>query len=161
MTTKAKYCIDTCCLVDMARRDYPMDIFPGLWELFEKEIQDGVIVSPTAVFEELQTEHERDVLLPWAKKRKSMFLGRTPTQEAFMKIFMSKFNHCMPAGSKSWADPWLVAVSNEQGLIVVTSELEATVNPGTKKLKVPNFCKEYSVTCIGLVEMFRQLGWKV
>ncbi len=58
------FCIDTCALIDLWRRYYPPDVFPGLWADIEKLIGQGRLIAPREVLEELRGVD--DEMLEWA-----------------------------------------------------------------------------------------------
>jgi hypothetical protein len=58
------YCIDTCALIDLWRRHYPPDVFPGLWEDIERLVNQGRLIAPREVLEELRGVD--DEILEWA-----------------------------------------------------------------------------------------------
>ena len=51
------------------------------------------------------------------------------------------------------ADPWLIAKAMVTGAVVVTHE--SLVSDNTKKVKVPNICKQFGVSCINTFDFLR------
>lgn len=74
------YCIDTSALIELKIK-YPRVTFTTLWENIEKLIDQGRIIAPRVVFDELsQYEDKKDVLFKWAKRYKKMFKDKDVAQ---------------------------------------------------------------------------------
>jgi hypothetical protein len=69
---------------------------------------------------------------------------------------------------KSWsasnvADPWLIAAAKKYSYTVITFETpNASLNTSqpTKKVKIPDICRQFDVKYENLFYMMRKLGWK-
>jgi hypothetical protein len=83
------YCIDTCALIDLWRRYYPPDIFPGLWEDIEKLVKQRLLVAPREVLEELKGVD--DELLEWARNHDDMFLDLNDDQLREVRAILKDF----------------------------------------------------------------------
>lgn len=118
---------------------YPQDIFPSLWRNLESLINQGRLISPQEVFEELKKKD--DELLEWAETYKSMFknLDADP--------FVIALARCKERQRTFW----------DEHRIVVSEEKLA--GPGSRP-KIPDVCKSYGVECISLTELFRKENWQ-
>ena len=67
-----KYCIDTSGWLDGWERDYPIDVFPSMWEMIDELIDKGELVSSEEVY--VEVEKKSDGLHPWLKDRKKKVL---------------------------------------------------------------------------------------
>lgn len=152
-----KYCVDSCVLIDLWHRLYPPVTFPSLWTNFNKLIEVGEIISTIEVYNEL--EPQADELSVWIKQHKSMFIDLDQDQIKILRDIYNKFPDMVSKGSKTGADAFLVALAKVKVLTVITSEQKVT-NPSPKDPKVPNLCEMYGVTCINLVEFFKEKNWK-
>jgi hypothetical protein len=54
------------------------------------------------------------------------------------------------------ADPWIIAKAQCLGATVVTHE--SVVAPNARKVKVPNICQQFDVTCINTFQFLRELN---
>ncbi len=150
-----KYSVDTSALLDARVRHYPPEVFPTLWERIEKLIQDGELVAIDEVLREL--EKKDDEVHVWAKKQQSMFLPLDDAVQERAKIIINKYGSLTnPSRKRGRADPFVIALAQEHGLMVVTAESSKPSKP-----KIPDVCEELKIPCIRVVEMFRKEGWQV
>lgn len=154
MSTTHLYCIDASSLITL--KSFPRNIFATVWDDLEKAIKAGQIISPEAVKRELLV-YDDDVA-KWAKGVDGLF--HDPTDgvlervSSLMKTVPELVNH---ASDRDQADPYVVALGQETGAIIVTEE---TSKRNNKKAKIPSVCKDLGVTCINLYGMFEKFGWK-
>lgn len=153
----ATYCIETSSIVDLARRRFPDDLYPGLLAAVEGMVSAGQIVAPREVYREL--EKSADEVLEWAKNRKGMFVDPTPRQIELLRDMRSRDQRVFSLNKPGPdADPWVVAVAVEGNLKVITSENR--VGGNAQKFQIPNLCEMFSVECLDLFGMFRSLEWQ-
>ena len=58
---------------------------------------------------------------------------------------------------RSLADPWLIAHAMEKNATVVTKEnIESAMN--SKRIRIPNVCKNMGIRCIDDFEFLREVG---
>ena len=151
------FCIDTCALIDLWRRYYPPDVFPGLWADIERLISQRRLIAPREVLEELRGVD--DEILEWARRFKMMFIALDEGQLREVSTILEESPGLIDTSkTKSDADPFLIALAKTMRWTVVTSELPRT-SPGGRP-KVPDVCKSRGVECISLIEFFRERGWK-
>jgi hypothetical protein len=147
-TNSLKYVIDTGSFIAL-KYVYPLDVFPGVWDLMSRLAQDGVIGSVDEVMEELKSQE--DDLLKWAKKYKSIFL---PLDEQIQKhasaILAAHENLLDLKKRKSGADPFVIAAAVVNSSIVVTEEKPSG---GPQKAKIPDVCKAHGITCITVLKL--------
>lgn len=152
------YCIDTSALIDL-KKLYPCNIFPSLWESFEKLISQGRLIAPREVLNELQSFIDKDdELLRLAKKHKKMFKDLDNEQQLQVRNILRDFPRLVDENKMTPdADPFIVALAISESATVITSEKPA--NPGARP-KIPNACEKYNVKCISLIEFFVEQKWK-
>jgi predicted nucleic acid-binding protein len=155
MTDARGYCVDTSALIDLWRRRYPRDIFPSLWEKLESLIEEGVLVAPTEVKDELQKTD--DDLAKWAREHKALFVKMDAALQARVKEVLREHPGLVDA-SKTIpdADPFVIALALERNLAVVCQEKR---NPMPPPRKIPDVCGRVGVECVELLELFRRVGW--
>ena len=141
---------------------YHMDVVPGYWEWLDTQFQLGTLASVSMVYDELKGYE--DELTDWVKPRKEHFMDVSDdeTQAVFSEIiqlladndFTSKDTDNFLAG----ADPWLVAKAKVTDAAVVT--LESLVPENSKKIKIPNVCRQLDIEYINTFKLLRLLEAK-
>ncbi|TKJ44335.1 hypothetical protein CEE36_00930 [candidate division TA06 bacterium B3_TA06] len=171
------YCIDTAPLIDLYRRKYPPDIFPGVLIEIETLVKEGVLVAPRQVLRELEDYEERkkreeqteepDKLLEWAKRHKKMFINPDESENNYMGIATQIINEIIPGYGKTLvdeekekedADPFVIALAKLRGWVVINSESSNPPNLNARP-KIPDVCAYHKVECIDLLEFFRRQKW--
>lgn len=145
--------IDTCSLTKM-RHTYPRDVFPAAWELLTEIAQTGVLISVDDVLEELSLFD--DEILQWATEQGQVFLPLLENIQARAVEVLSSHPGILDLKkNKSSADPFVIATAIEHSCTVVTEE-----KPSNSPIrhKIPNVCRDYSVECIPILDMFRREG---
>lgn len=152
----ARYVFDTCAILETWRRNFPRDVAPGLWDRIEKFIDDGVIIAPEEVYEELATKD--DEVLDWARHRKEqMFVSIDDEQIGVVREIVNGYPNLLKTG-RNRADPFVVALAEARRLVVVTEEAPDG-NP--RRPKVPYVCAHRDVPCTDVVGLMRTEGWSL
>ena len=157
------YLMDSNTYIQAKNLHYNMDFCPAFWDWLDKQFQIGQVMSITNVYLELTDSN--DELSVWAKEKKDHFIpvSDTDTQNKFAEIA----NFVVSQTSKSQvdianflskADPWIVAKAATMDATVVTHE--ALVPENSKKVKIPNVCKEFDVEYINTYQMLLKLEAK-
>lgn len=157
-----KYLLDANTYIEAKNYYYGMTICPGYWDWLDLQFENNLVNSVQPVFKELKTYG--DELSEWVDERSAQFLSVTEaaTQELYARIaqFVVDGDY-QPANRDDFlagADPWLIAKAGAIGSIVVTHE--AMVGPDSKKVKIPNICKEFGVDYINSFDLLNILGAK-
>jgi hypothetical protein len=152
------YCLDSSALIDAWVRKYPPDILPSLWRSIEGLITGGTLLSPEEVL--LELERGSDELYKWAKNHPTLFRPPTLMIQARVGHIVNRFPAFMQPRSPDgiWADPYVIALAQEVGAAVVTTEGLADRN--AKYLKIPNICKELGIRCLNTLQFIRECGWQ-
>lgn len=153
------YCIDTSSLIHAWRRDYPPDIFGGVWERLNHLAENGELIAPEEVL--LELARGGDELHNWAQQRKGMFLSPVSEVQALVQQYINSYPSFLPHSSVDgvWADPYVVALAQHRGLSVVTGEVLVPEN--SKRLRIPNICVAAGVRYMTLLDLLRDSGFKV
>ncbi|WP_193164100.1 DUF4411 family protein [Microbulbifer hainanensis] len=156
------YLLDANTYIEAKNRYYGMDICPAYWEWLDKKFDEGFVASIEFVGRELKAGN--DELVDWVKHRPQHFIkyDDSATQEAFVEIANYVVSGDYNSGNRdnflAGADPWIIAKAKTLGASVVTHE--AVLSPATKKVKVPNICKYFDVSCVDTFSFMRQLQAK-
>lgn len=157
------YCVDTSTLIHI-HREYPEDVFPGLWQSVAKLVQGGRLIAPLEVLKEI--EKGDDQLLKWAKKHRRMFRDLDPSQAQVVKHIAAEFPTLVDWQKETpEADPFVIALAQVQtedrkDELFATKHIVVTQESPTKANRIPAVCKHYGVECINLLELFRWEGWR-
>ncbi|CAM5179451.1 DUF4411 family protein [Alishewanella longhuensis] len=151
------YLLDANTYIEAKNSYYSMDFCPAYWSWLDHQFATGIAGSIDMIGRELKDGN--DELAEWVKARKGQFIANDDaTQTAFMQIIeyvmAQNFNPANRDNFLAKADPWLIAKAMSSGAIVVTHE--SLVSDATKKVKVPNICKQFGVQCINTFEFLRQ-----
>lgn len=109
-----------------------------------------------------ELERRDDQLFGWAKERKASLvidsLRDSEQVDAVREILAShaKLIKHSGRGTRSGADPWVIALARARQFAVVTLEERGSEN----RPKIPDVCQHYGVRCLTLVDFFRECGWK-
>jgi hypothetical protein len=151
------YSLDSCVLMDLADRYYVRDVFPTLWDQLEGLVNDGraCVVDATA------NECRSEALVSWLAANPTAIRGDATTWEIAARVVQSvEDDHGVVSVQTAWrgagdADPFVIALAEQEGLAVVTSE-----NRGSPQApKIPLVCEWRGIECLNVVEFFRREGW--
>jgi hypothetical protein len=151
------YCIDTSAWLDGWVRDYPLDVFPTLWDKLSTGIELGDLKCSEEVYVELSKKD--DGLLDWIKTRKQVLV---PIDEEIQKIvsqLLADYPRLVDTKrGRSQADPFVIATAEHLSATVVTGE-RASGNLNVPK--IPDVCAVRGLRCISFLEMLREIKWKL
>ena len=151
-----RYSFDTSSFVESWRRIYPRDVFPSLWD----EHLPGLIASgDLRASKQVKVELERqdDELLAWANDQDDLFIEADASVQAAVSAIMASHGNLVQAhgGGRSGGDPFVIALAQVSGAIVVTEEKpRSVINP-----KIPDVCNALGIQCINMLGVIRQKGW--
>lgn len=152
------YLLDANTYIEAKNRYYGMEFCPAYWDWLDQQFTMGVAGSIDMIGRELKDGN--DDLAEWVKARGTQFIANDDeaTQDVFTNIVqfvMSKnFNPANRDQFLAKADPWLIAKAKTTAATVVTHE--STLNDTSKKVKVPNICKQFDVRCINTFAFLRE-----
>lgn len=154
-----KYCIDTNVLIQAWQKYYSPILCPNYWDLLDNLGRQNLIFIPKMVYDEIL--RVEDDLSEWLKNSYIEVKNETESVVNRLKdIYSANPNHRFLVDNvkgRSLADPWVIAHAIDQNAIVVTKEKGVTAT-GSKKIKIPNVCKNMGVTAIDDFELLRRLN---
>lgn len=164
------YVIDTNTVIQAKNDFYAFDIAPSFWIQLKEKFIDGECIFLDVVISEIcngedeikdwvikQIKQQYENLIAQAKESPEVF--ENYRQIANLISFNSQYKEDEVARFLSGADPWIIAAAKTWNYTVVTFEKAGGL--GTKKVKIPDICKQVGVPCIRLYDMMRQLGMKL
>lgn len=151
------YCWDTSAWIHSWVRTSPPDIFVSLWDRLDRAILDGEIRSPEEVYIELERQ-EGDTLLGWVRDRKEALVAPlTEDVQASVAEIGAAFPPFLAGDIDSnFADPWVIALAQVNGLTIVTQERR----PGSPDSPtIPRVCNHFGVRYMDTFQFMRTEGW--
>jgi hypothetical protein len=149
-----QYLLDSSALFDL-KRDYPVSIFPSLWDNFNDLCQNKIIVAPREVLREIKKGN--DELLEWADNFDEIFLEPTDEEVEILQEVMGYYPDrvIQKYGTSIWADPLLVAAGKHYHIPIIQHE---SIDPN--QFKIPTVASKLDVRCIRLVDLFDEQSWR-
>jgi hypothetical protein len=146
---------DTSAYLNGWRDHLPPATFPSVWTLIADAMEDGRIVGPREVYNELRRKD--DDVSAWAHARASQFTDPTPEVQREAGIILALLPN---PGIRDGADPFVVAEAKVRGFTVVTYEGRTFSGVPTRNWarSMPGICAHQSVQCCTLPEALRLLG---
>lgn len=155
-----RYLVDANILLQAANTYYSFRHVPGFWEWMRGQILQGVIRTASLVADEIAHPAE---LVDWVDSVAACGFyvdsSRPDIQAKFSEI--AAWIVAQPFGPEhiakflNGADPWIIAAACVDNATVVTQEQAVPAN--SKKIKIPNVCGVFGVTCINTFEMNDEL----
>jgi predicted nucleic acid-binding protein len=122
----------------------------------DESAKKGEIFVVEEVLREL--EKKDDGIHKWVKQREAIVVPIDDEVQKRVVEIMFKYGRLVDTKkNRSVGDPWVVALALVRGLTVVTGE-KASGN--LAKPKIPDVCKDLSLSCIEMVDFFRKQGWR-
>jgi hypothetical protein len=149
------YSIDTSAFLDAWVRNYPVDVFPTIWQQMDGAARDGTLMASDEVLREL--ERKEDGAHAWIKARQEMLIALDPEVERHVRNIMQRFPRLVDTKKgRSIGDPFVIAVAQVRNLTVITAE-NAT---GKREVpRIPDVCDDFGIRWIRLLEFFREQKW--
>lgn len=149
------YSIDTSAFLDAWVRNYPIDVFPTIWEQMDKAARNGTLFASDEVLREL--ERKDDGAHAWMKARHEMLIALDLEVEEHVRYIMRRHPRLVDTKKgRSGGDPFVIAIARLKTLTVITAE------NATGKLEVPRIpdvCNELGIRCIRMLDFFREQRW--
>lgn len=150
------YCLDTNVFIQAWNNYYSPAKAASYWEILDDLAKNGLIFSPVDVKKEI--EKSDDDLKKWIKKREYFF--RKPDERVTLKVgeILAQFSGLVDnVKGRSLADPWVIALAEVEGAIVVTKE---GMSESDKKIRIPDVCKARGIECIDDFTFIDRMGIK-
>ncbi len=166
------YCVDANIFITAWHINYPINIFPSLWEEIANKKDEIILIKP--IFDEIEPVSSSDNRLEIAKKRTKypvrMWLIENGFTETSIDDDINKtslelekeYEISDPSTGVGSKDILLISYAKEKNKTVVTLEGNQTQKPKEKyNYKIPLVCQEQDVGCIDFVQMIDRLGIRI
>jgi predicted nucleic acid-binding protein len=153
------YCLDANMLIEAWNGYYSPELCPSYWEVIQDLGKRDRIFLPHDVAQEII--RTQDELSKWLAE--GFIPIRKNTQGsglALRKIYAADERHERLVDNikgRSLADPWVIAHAIETGACVVTKE-KLTSEPDSKRIRIPDVCRNMRVRCITDFQFLRELS---
>ncbi len=154
-----KYLLDSNTYIQAKNQYYGMHFCPAYWDWLDNCFAAGEVCSIEFIGREIQSGN--DELAVWAQARPLHFLSHDDeaTQSVYAEIANFVMSQNFDAAPRDFflakGDPWLIAKAKVLRACVVTNE--ATLSNATRKVKIPNICKEFDVPCLSAFDLLNAL----
>lgn len=131
-----------------------------VWALVEQAIDDGRVIVPREVFNEVENQQDEMSKLV-LRHRAAVAIPSEPVQRRAGELQQRFFQSSGELRDK--ADPWVMAEAESRGFCVVTYEgITFAGHPakGADK-KLPAFCQQVQIDCCTLAQALQRLGLKL
>ncbi len=142
------YVLDANVIID-ARRRYPQDTFPQLWECITELVEHGRLICPREVLHEL--EKGDDDCATWAKSLPGFVVEAGDNVICIVSQITKKWPEWV-SKNRNRADPWIIAEAEDRRFRVITHEKKGPPS-------IPSICKERRVRSMDLLDMMSTEGW--
>ena len=153
--------LDSNVLITAKNDTYPFDVFPSI--LSKKLIILDVVKNEILAGNDSLTTWLRDL------NAQTMTINNQKIVDAYSQVstyVYSLSQNYSPAVIDSWfgnmkiADPWLIAAALAYDGILVTNETVAKPN-AKKRLLIPNIASHFSIPCVKITQIMRELEIKL
>ncbi len=151
------FVFDTSAYISGWHHHLPRRTFPGVWTLIGAALDDSRVVSPRAVYAELEAKD--DDLYQWARPRAALYVDPAESVQRTAGIIQ----HDLPHNPlRNAADPWVIAEAQARGWTVVTYEGQtfsgARIPTARWHRSMPGICQKYGIRWATLPEAIGELG---
>ncbi|MGB9152832.1 MAG: DUF4411 family protein [Alphaproteobacteria bacterium] len=152
------YCVDTSSLIAAWQERYPIENFPKFWDRMGGLIEDGRLVSPIEVFNEIKKRS--DELHGWLKSRKdAMFRELDDDLQIEVANILQQFPRLVADRKlRTSADAFVISLARIAGHQLVTEE-RPTGN--LSRPNIPDVCAQLSLSTIGILQVIQREKWVV
>lgn len=156
-TSLKTYSFDTSALIDGIERFYPVANFPALWQRIDELIASGrLLVSEEVWREAIRSDAPlKEWCLESGRNRKECIYTTDASVAAVAGAITGQFPNWAQQGNKNGADPFVIAVAEVKGSMVISGEKDG----GPGKPKIPYVCKERQVGHGRFVDVVVEEGW--
>ena len=161
-----RYLADANIFLATRKRDFPVRIFPRMWDHVRDQCDQGVITSIDRVRNEVAKFEDEQAEFFSACLPKSTLLVADDFAVAYGEVqtwAVGQGDRYKGQAVKEFAqyevaDAWLVAVARERKLTVLTAEVREPLN--RKRVKVPDACDGMGVDSCSFLDFLEATGYR-
>jgi Domain of unknown function (DUF4411) len=150
------YCVDTSSLIAAWQERYPIENFPNFWDRMDGLIENGRLISPIEVFNEIKKRS--DELHGWLKSRKDgIFRELDDDMQIEVAGILQRFPRLVADKKlRTSADPFVIALARITGHQLVTEEKPTG---SLNRPNIPDVCAQLSLSTIGILQVIQREKW--
>jgi len=160
------YVLDSNFFIQAHRYYYPIDVAEGFWKKVKQLADEEKIISIDKVKKEIYDKN--DSLENWCRNNlpENFFKDTSNIMFEYRRVTawaISRSHHYLPKALNEFldaeeADAFIVAfcLADPSNRFVVTQETSEPLKQ--TKIKIPDACIAFNITCVNTIDMFRQLG---
>ena len=146
-----KYVVDASVIIRRSKHDiYEYESFPIHWHNFDRLIDEGKIISPPIVKNEILTK-KYDGLKAWCNQYNKVFKDMDDNIVKELNFLEETFNdwyHYYDDSKDNWADPHLIAYAKAYDVVLVTQEKCNYKATEEHNYKIPTFARNWVLIAI-------------
>ena len=157
MNFDGKHCLDSNVFIEAWNKYYSFRLCPSYWDVLKKFANEERIFVCRAVHDEIVRTD--DDLASWFKSSGIAIRDNDPISIGVVIKMLQTPEHqrlVQEDGTRTVADPWVIAHASATKSIVVSKE-ELNIMNSIKKVKIPNVCKDLNIPCITDFQMLENL----
>lgn len=162
-----EYELDANIFIESKNGPYSFDLAPGFWNFLDQQVAQRRIRASMRVYDELVENYHNDELTKWVKDRRDSGLFREPDSYVtgrYTRIIdyvmeNDVYGHEHKIAFLEKADPWVIAHAEAFNLTVATCEVLVPSN--SKRVKIPNVCRQFNVPWVNMYTMLKDLGLRL
>jgi hypothetical protein len=149
------YSVDTSTFLQSWRFAYKPKVFPALWRRFEAMIDEERMIASSEVLTELAKRD--DEVSKWAKRQGKLFVPiDAEVQLAVSEILKAHRRLVDTRRGRSGADPFVIALAQVRGAVVVSEE---SASGSLEKPKIPDVCQALGIRCCRVYDLLEEEGF--
>jgi hypothetical protein len=153
------YSVDTSLLMDWQAPYYPTDVFASLVKNMDALVASGRMFAAELVREEAEVVGTAG-LIQWVQTKSGMFVSTANLLTDSLAVQNQFTGLRDPKAEYEEADPYVIALAQQTGGIVVTQETPASEKNRPRRTHfIPDVCRELGIPCISLLGMMRREKW--
>jgi hypothetical protein len=163
-----RYWFDADVLIKSHNGNFPVGNAIGFWAWMERESKAGKFRVAKRVYDEVVNgrDGKKDELANWMERRRANGLCIMPTKEVDSKVTEvadyvwshPRYPFHQRLEFSKGADGFLIAHALVDRGIVVSDESQ--LFPDSQRVRVPDVCKHFNVTCRTLTQLIKDLDAK-
>ena len=154
-----KYCLDTNAFVEPWNKYYSIKRCPEYWEILDDLGKKGTVFCPDQVKREI--DKVDDTLKDWLNNKPYFIRVESESVQRYVRDILAIFPHIISVGAnRSMADPWVIAHAMAENAVVVSKEYITNPSQRNSRIKIPDACHHFKVTCINDIDFIDEIGIK-
>lgn len=154
-----KYCLDANAFIEPWNKYFSIQRCADYWEILNDLGVKGIVFCPDQVKREI--DKADDGLKEWLNSKPYFIRAETEEVQKNVRKILAQFPQLISVGAnRSMADPWVVAHAMSDSAIVVSKEYAINTTQKISRVKIPDVCSHFKITCINDFQFIDRIGIK-